>query len=115
MERFIMQAQSDPWGAFPKPRTDGPEFAPLSDTETARIIGAFYRFEIYCNLFRKSDKKQYSLDDKTRMFFKGFSPWENEQLACVENYLGGIVGPCMSSMNNLSYDLTVYTDGSSYC
>ncbi|KAF4341121.1 hypothetical protein FBEOM_4991 [Fusarium beomiforme] len=73
----------------------------LSPGETYRISRAFYRFQIYRNLFL--DEKQ-GIDlfpshqyDKTedlspekelkRLFFDRHSPWVNEQLACIYDFL----------------------------
>ncbi|EPE25355.1 hypothetical protein GLAREA_01267 [Glarea lozoyensis ATCC 20868] len=61
--------------------------APLSRNETARIMRAFYRFEIYCNLFRyKQEQQNYTAKEQQELFFSWFSPWDNEQLACVEMF-----------------------------
>jgi hypothetical protein len=50
-----------------------------------RINRALYRFEIFCNLFHKPDI--VDLEDQRDLFFSNFSPWENEQLACVHDFL----------------------------
>jgi hypothetical protein len=64
-----------------------------TESERNRIERALYRFEIFCNLFRKpgvvSDEHQRDL------FFSNFSPWENEQLACIHDFLVQQVSPGM--------------------
>ncbi|KAF5250552.1 hypothetical protein FANTH_4189 [Fusarium anthophilum] len=72
----------------------------LSPGEYYRISRAFYRFQIYRNLFL--DKEQEidlfpSYDDEEedsssenelkKLFFDRHSPWVNEQLACVYDFL----------------------------
>jgi hypothetical protein len=67
---------------------------PLSQSERNRIQCNFYRFQIYCNLFR--DKKNgpfHSDDDQRDNYFAHFAPWENEQLACINDYLLRIITP----------------------
>ncbi len=57
----------------------------VSRHEMNRIQRAFYRFEMYCNLFREF--KVFEASDIGHIFFFGFSYRENEQLACVHDYL----------------------------
>ena len=77
---------------------------PLSANESRRFQRAFYRFEIFCNLFRnwKSPPADESLSDasnrgresssgldsmeKSSRFLGLFNPWEVEELACVRDY-----------------------------
>ena len=68
--------------------------APLSQNEITRIIRAFYRFEIYCNIFR-DPKRTINVREQRDIFFSNFSPWENEQLACIHDYLFRVVSPGM--------------------
>ena len=76
----------------------------LSSHECGRFHRAFYRFEIFCNLFRnwKSSPDDEDLSDasyedgdssfeidsmeKSSRFLSLFSPWEVEELACVRDY-----------------------------
>ncbi|KAK2808173.1 hypothetical protein FQN50_004914 [Emmonsiellopsis sp. PD_5] len=53
--------------------------APLSINERSRVMGGFYRFELYC-IFTEYP----GLED---LFLKRFAPWENEQLASIYDYL----------------------------
>ena len=77
----------------------------LSSNESRRFSRAFYRFEIFCNLFRNwkpsSDDESIpniiyedgdsasELDsmEKSSRFLSLFNPWEVEELACVRDYL----------------------------
>ena len=66
---------------------------PFTATEKARTRQAFYRVEIFICLFRRSPASNYGTNNVTdtwaRMneFWRRFSPWENEQLACVQDFL----------------------------
>ncbi|PGG95923.1 hypothetical protein AJ79_09811 [Helicocarpus griseus UAMH5409] len=68
-------------------------YTPLSPVERCRIAGAFYRFELYCNLFReyghgyKTASEPFSADEQKDIFLARFSPWEIEQLGCIHDYL----------------------------
>lgn len=61
----------------------------LSTDERCRLEAAFLRFELFCNLFRERAYKQERFEDEelSEIFFDKFSPWENEQLACINDYL----------------------------
>lgn len=56
----------------------------LTPKEIGRIQRSFYRFELFCNLFRND---RMDSEDQRRRFFNNFAPWENEQLASVYEYL----------------------------
>ena len=76
----------------------------LSSNETRRLYRAFYRFEIFCNLFR--DRRESPIDgepsdasraskngiseldstQKSSRFLGLFNPWEVEELACIRDY-----------------------------
>ncbi|KAK2762247.1 hypothetical protein FQN54_001257 [Arachnomyces sp. PD_36] len=55
--------------------------SPLSPNERCRIEGAFLRLQLFCNIFRED------LEESQDIFFNNFSYWENEQLACINDYL----------------------------
>lgn len=61
-------------------------------TEIARIERAFYPFELYCKLFPSSHTPRRARKHH-EIFFSKFSAWENEQLACVHDYLVKTVFP----------------------
>lgn len=70
-----------------------------SDNELFRVRRAFYRFQFYCNIIRVRDNdsdscgQQNERDRKFRgsIFFLHFPPWVNEQIACIHDYLEGIL------------------------
>ena len=59
----------------------------ITATERRRFIRAFYRFEIYCNIFGSRIKKPFRLEELAHVLFNRFAPWETEQLACVHDFL----------------------------
>ena len=82
------------------PTARGLNAAP-SAAEVIRIKRILYRFELYCNLFRKPRCDQmirgerncliqpspFGMEEQQELFFNMFSPWENEQLGCIHDYL----------------------------
>lgn len=65
-------------------------------SELCRIQRALYRFELCCNLFTKALKRGSARtviprDLQATIFFNRFSAWENEQLACIHDYLLRII------------------------
>lgn len=56
-----------------------------------RIQRAFYRFEVYCNLFQNPER--FDFREQRDIFFLKFSDWENEQLACMYDYLFRVICP----------------------
>lgn len=80
-------------------RRPNPQDSRPSQMELFRTRRALYRFQLYCNLnFRDvvdfhpgrwvREMRNYRLG---RSFFNPFSPWVNEQLACVHDYLEGVL------------------------
>lgn len=66
-----------------------------SRKELFRIRRALYRFQIYCNLVFRDDT-DFHAERRVRQtrnfylgdyFFGSFSPWVNEQLSCIHDYL----------------------------
>lgn len=66
---------------------------PATRTEMERIRIALFRFELYCNLYRSSPnlstskQQRPSWDERKEQFLDRFSPWENEQLFTMYEYL----------------------------
>lgn len=61
-----------------------------SASELHRMKRTFFRFELYCNLFRKYttvSEKRFTPIEQMELFLKQFPPWEVEQLVCVRDYL----------------------------
>ncbi len=73
---------------------DAPPGWPVSRQEMNRVQRAFYRFEVYCNLFR--NPRVFEASEIGDLFFFKWSHWENEQLACVHDYLFRAVCPGMN-------------------
>lgn len=76
-----------------------------SDREIFRVQRALYRHQTHCNLFFRSidDLKQSAYNMMSvdidghqvrRHFFFSHSPWENEQLACIHDYLERVLSRC---------------------
>ncbi|KAH0592215.1 hypothetical protein MHUMG1_10071 [Metarhizium humberi] len=69
--------------------------------ERCRIERAFYRFEIYCSLFRMLPEIYAELPthiEQKRLFFACFAPWENEQLGCIHDFLVRAVSPAFNDI-----------------
>lgn len=64
---------------------------PPSRREIYRIRRAFYRFQLYCNIINNNPEPLEGPIHRAHLFFKYFSPWVNEQLACIHDYLEGIL------------------------
>ncbi|CAF9935096.1 hypothetical protein IMSHALPRED_010105 [Imshaugia aleurites] len=64
--------------------------SPLSLLESNRIKRTLYRYELFCNIFRKLGMLQdiqATPETPQSIFFSSCAPWENEQLACVRAYI----------------------------
>lgn len=80
---------------------------PLSSNEVDRIERTLYRFEIYCNLFRDAQPPPFILGREQRdVFLSKLSPWENEQLACIHDYLARAVEQGNTILENNDYPCT---------
>ena len=87
---------------FRNPSARGANGTPTS-SEIRRIKLALHRYELYCNLFRHPthdrmvrDKlnrnrlirpQLFGAHEQRKVFFEKFSPWENEQLGCIYEFL----------------------------
>ena len=60
---------------------------PTSPNELSRIERTFYRFQLYCNLIAWRKQGLSNRCTISSVISGGFAPWENEQLACVIDYL----------------------------
>lgn len=84
--------------------TGAPQNRSLSWRERHRIGRSFYRFEVFCNIF--TDNELYSHPNGTKVrekiipddyeYYNYFVPWENEQLACIRDYLFKTITPGLS-------------------
>lgn len=59
---------------------------PITRNEMRRIRSAFFRFELYCNLYRRSPNRP-TYEERKESFLDKFSPWENEQLFTIYEFL----------------------------
>ncbi len=69
-------------------------YTPPSQQEMGRIQRTFYRYQLYHTLFRGGEPQESTVQERrikhTRqqeIFFDKFSTLENEQLACIHDYL----------------------------
>ena len=103
-EQFAKSALSHcPMIDRPKSSSDS-----ASPSEMLRIKRSLYRFEFCCNIFKSSLwQHHWSCRDDFKMsvangqgghHFRGFAPWENEQLACIRDYLHGVIVDGMSPL-----------------
>jgi hypothetical protein len=86
-----------------------PVTLPPSREELNRIKRAFYRFEIYSNIFDGMSPPSWASQSLVpqgqvqltpwAIFFASFSPWENEQLACVHDYFVTLLAPSKFPQN----------------
>jgi hypothetical protein len=75
-------------------KTEDPQgHKPLSRMEETRLLRAFYRFQLCCNLFGKGRHRTlqgHRLDfdslDILKTFFCLFEPWEVEEIACIYTF-----------------------------
>ena len=66
-------------------------YAPLSYTEEVRLQRAFYRYQLYTQIFSSDmeygGEKLWTLPSDSHFFLDKYSLWEVDELACVENHL----------------------------
>lgn len=98
-DRFIsdvLPLATEPYGVG-IPRSS---LAEASSREVHRVQKALYRFQTYCNLrYRQaSDMKpetwEHSRNQAIGRVLRVFSPWVNEQLACIHDYLERMLSEC---------------------
>lgn len=102
IEFFSRNFASSTLSINPVTGLDEPSPALLSSSESNRIKRTFYRYELFGNIFRQLDAIENVLvapESPQGMFFSICAPWENEQLACVRDYLHDCLSLRMSSQN----------------
>ncbi|KAL9109818.1 MAG: hypothetical protein Q9227_005521 [Pyrenula ochraceoflavens] len=57
----------------------------LSSIEQTRIHRAFYRYQMYCDLF--SENFDYNQCAQSPRMFAAFPPWEVEEIACIRKFI----------------------------
>jgi hypothetical protein len=77
-----------------RPPEEGSAEPRISDSELTRITRAFYRFELYYNLYRdppygqeRSKKYVSKVQKQSYTLFNAWNAWEVEEIACVRDYL----------------------------
>ena len=67
------------------------QYEPLSCKEESRLQRAFYRYEIYTQIFGSNmeykGEKLWELPLDSHFFLDNYQHWEVEELRCVDNYL----------------------------
>lgn len=77
------QSALDGLRGAPKGITNGP----LSNLERCRIETAFYRVETYSALYEIQPVHYHWQRNLTSNYFRRYATWENEQFACIWNWL----------------------------
>ena len=84
---------------------DGDTGSAATRSELRRFERNFWKFELYCNLFRKRGQyiartplKDILPPEQESIFFGRFSAFENEQLGCVHDYLWDQVSPAFADI-----------------
>ncbi|KAF4340260.1 hypothetical protein FBEOM_5771 [Fusarium beomiforme] len=65
--------------------------AQLSTTEARRILRAFYRYQLFCNLFSPAPQSRRGIctnEERLEWFLDIFEPWEIEEILCVNAFVG---------------------------
>jgi hypothetical protein len=65
-----------------------------SEVEEFRIHRAIYRFQLYCNIFRRPYSRGQAQGIRAELFnnfFSNFPSWVNEQLACIHDYFDRVL------------------------
>ncbi|KAI9758185.1 MAG: serine/threonine protein kinase [Chaenotheca gracillima] len=93
---FVNDFISSTLSRYPMRQTPLKPDGPPSANELRRIYRAFYRFELYCVLFRRRPTEprlvsisdgRLAASDQYRHFLYFLPPWEVEELFCVHDYL----------------------------
>lgn len=78
-----------------------PSLITASDKEIYRVQKALYRFQVFCDLRNRYRSDPYSenvRDNYTsplQVILRDCSPWVNEQLACIYDFLENVLSHCM--------------------
>ncbi|KAI1080236.1 hypothetical protein F5B20DRAFT_119647 [Whalleya microplaca] len=98
-QRFIQACVTNS-ESFCLPLENSLRSRPISHLEEERITRALYRFELFRRLFgwfqHLEDEDIPRLHDSLpylAIFFSKFAPWENAQLACMNDFLAGEILP----------------------
>ncbi|TVY75295.1 hypothetical protein Focb16_v004944 [Fusarium oxysporum f. sp. cubense] len=64
--------------------------AQLSTTETGRILRAFYRYQLFCNLFGVDVQSRHGIgtdEERLEEYLDKFQPWEIEEILCINAFI----------------------------
>lgn len=87
---FSMGFASSALSTNPVTGLDDATPSPLSVLEFNRVKRTFYRYELFCNMFRVKRSSQFgsaARESLQKLFFSIYAPWKNEQLSCIRDYL----------------------------
>ncbi|SPO01735.1 uncharacterized protein DNG_04408 [Cephalotrichum gorgonifer] len=79
------------------------QFPPLSRSERTRLERAFFRFELFSQIFIR-ETGDYSIDsifdnrDQLRLFLHRLEPWEVEEMSCIHDYFTFRVGEVLDKL-----------------
>ena len=79
-------------------------YVPLSETEEGRLQRAFYRYELYAQIFSSdmeyNGEKLWELPSDSHFFLKKYQHWELEELSCVADYLRSLLFNCFDRIES---------------
>ncbi|KAI9760718.1 MAG: hypothetical protein M4579_001456 [Chaenotheca gracillima] len=103
VDDFATRFASTALTLWPGAERTGLKHAPPSHDEMIRIKSALCRLEIYRNIFFDPENDRFDAEQQRRVFFSHFPPWENEQLACIHDYLIDAVYPLFCEVAEQDY------------
>lgn len=80
----------------------------LSSTEVDRFLRSFYRLELFISLFQTDKGQPKCLGSQIGYLLK-LSPWEGEQLCCVEDFLADKLFRGSRHKSQVSFDSNITT------
>jgi hypothetical protein len=88
IRKFATTFAKEAWG-YLSPGNRNDSGIDLSPTEDYRFCRTFYRLEFFYQLFRsEASGIDEAFEEKTKSwFFSRHPPWENEQIACAQEFL----------------------------
>ncbi|KAM7189198.1 hypothetical protein V8F33_010200 [Rhypophila sp. PSN 637] len=96
------------------PIEEPPKLIPLSAAEKDRIQRAFYRYELYSQLFPQGERARDSPREAMTqfdLFLRHMTPWELEELACIHHFLVNMIEGFMEDLDDEIFDTVVSSPG----
>ncbi|EPE32081.1 hypothetical protein GLAREA_12163 [Glarea lozoyensis ATCC 20868] len=89
IESLAISFANDSWALQRHDDPSLPDDLVLSEKEHFRFCRAFYRAQLFFNLFPGTEDEPYDTAESRDVvwFLSMHAPWENEQLSCVQDYL----------------------------